>query len=239
MEIIVVNDTNIFIDLMSVDLLDDFFRLPIEIHTTDFVLNELTDESQHNAIQKHISLKHLTVKGHSGAEVAAIVSFQETCRNNVSIADCSVWLYAKYNGYTLLTGDAKLRSSAQKSGVNVCGILRIFGNKITIGNNVLIAPNVQIYTATHPIKLNERLTPTETPDGIEYVRHTYALPVTIEDGCWIGGGVIILPGVTIGRGSVIGAGSVVTKSIPANTLAAGNPCKVIRKINIQHEQSQI
>ena len=53
--IIVVNDTNIFIDLMSVDLLDDFFRLPIEIHTTDFVLNELTDESQHNAIQKHIS----------------------------------------------------------------------------------------------------------------------------------------------------------------------------------------
>ena len=82
-------------------------------------------------------------------------------------------------------------------------------NKITIGNNVLIAPNVQIYTATHPIELNERLTPTETPDGIEYVRHTYALPVTIEDGCWIGGGVIILPGVTIGRGSVIGAGSVV------------------------------
>lgn len=53
MDIIVVNDTNIFIDLMSVDLLDDFFRLPIEIHTTDFVLNELTDESQHNAIQKH------------------------------------------------------------------------------------------------------------------------------------------------------------------------------------------
>ena len=66
-------------------------------------------------------------------------------------------------------------------------------NKISIGNNVLIAPNVQIYTATHPIELNERLTPVETPDGIEYVRHTYALPVTIEDGCWIGGGVIILP----------------------------------------------
>ncbi len=57
MDIIVVNDTNIFIDLMSVDLLDDFFRLPIEIHTTDFVLNELTDESQHNAIQKHKSFR--------------------------------------------------------------------------------------------------------------------------------------------------------------------------------------
>lgn len=104
-------------------------------------------------------------------------------------------------------------------------------NKIIIGNNVLIAPDVRIYTATHPIELEERLTPIETPEGIEYIRHTFALPVTIEDGCWIGGGVIILPGVTIGTGSVIGAGSVVTKSIPANCLAVGNPCKIVRKIN--------
>ena len=104
-------------------------------------------------------------------------------------------------------------------------------NKITIGNNVLIAPDVRIYTATHPVELTERLTPQETPEGIEYIRHTFALPVTIEDGCWIGGGVMILPGVTIGQGSTIGAGSVVTKNIPANSLAAGNPCKVIRKIN--------
>ena len=107
-------------------------------------------------------------------------------------------------------------------------------NKITIGNNVLIAPNVQIYTATHPVELNERLEPVEKQNGIEYIRHTYALPVTIEDGCWIGGGVIILPGVTIGRGSVIGAGSVVTKSVPSNSLAIGNPCRVIRKINTSH-----
>lgn len=104
-------------------------------------------------------------------------------------------------------------------------------NKITIGNNVLIAPDVRIYTATHPVELNERLTPVETEEGFEYIRHTYALPVTIEDGCWIGGGVIILPGVTIGRGSVIGAGSVVVKNIPANSLAVGNPCKVVRVIN--------
>lgn len=109
-------------------------------------------------------------------------------------------------------------------------------NRITIGNNVLIGPNVQIYTATHPVELDKRLTPVETPDGIKYIRHTYALPVTIEDGCWVGGGVIILPGVTIGKGSVIGAGSVVTKSIPADCLAAGNPCKIIRKINVPNEQ---
>ena len=100
----------------------------------------------------------------------------------------------------------------------------------------MIAPNVQIYTATHPIDLNERLTPVETQHGTEYVRHTYALPVTIEDGCWIGGGTVILPGVSIGKGSVIGAGSVVTKSIPANSLAVGNPCRVIRKINLSNEQ---
>ena len=60
---------------------------------------------------------------------------------------------------------------------------------------------------------------------------TYALPVRIEDGVWIGGGVVILPGVTIGRNSVIGAGSVVTRSIPANCVAVGNPCRVIKQID--------
>lgn len=104
-------------------------------------------------------------------------------------------------------------------------------NKITIGDNVLIASNVQIYTAAHPIELEERLTPGWTPDSDEYFCRTFALPVTIGDGCWIGGGVIILPGVSIGKGCVIGAGSVVTKNIPANSLAVGNPCRVIRKIN--------
>ena len=76
MDIIVVNDTNIFIDLISVGLLDDFFHLPIEIHTTDFVLNELTDESQSAAVWRHVNSKHLTVKRYSGTEVAEIVSFQ-------------------------------------------------------------------------------------------------------------------------------------------------------------------
>jgi len=104
-------------------------------------------------------------------------------------------------------------------------------NTITIGNNVLIASNVQIYTAGHPIELEERMTPDWNPDSEEYFCRTFALPVTIEDGCWIGGGVIIVPGVTIGKGSVIGAGSVVTKNIPPNSLAVGNPCRVIRELN--------
>ncbi|GEP93558.1 maltose O-acetyltransferase [Chitinophaga terrae (ex Kim and Jung 2007)] len=104
-------------------------------------------------------------------------------------------------------------------------------NKIEIGNNVLIASNVQIYTATHPVEKQERLVEGWTEsEGIPYFR-TFALPVKIEDNVWIGGGVIILPGVTIGENSVIGAGSIVTKSIPKNCLAFGNPCRPVRSIN--------
>lgn len=102
-------------------------------------------------------------------------------------------------------------------------------NKITIGDNVLIASNVQLYTATHPVELAERYA--QDLETEQFVRRTYALPIKIGNGCWLGGGVIVLPGVTIGDGSVIGAGSVVTKDIPENSLALGNPCRVVQKIN--------
>ena len=91
--------------------------------------------------------------------------------------------------------------------------------KITIGNNVFIAPNVCIITEEHSMDTEERLA------GLEY---TY--PVTIGDNVWLCTGAIILAGVTIGSNSVIGAGSVVTKDIPPNSLAVGNPCKVIREL---------
>ena len=102
-------------------------------------------------------------------------------------------------------------------------------NIIEIGDNVLIASNVQIYTATHSTKLQERVVADwEAGEGI---CKTYALPVRINDGAWIGGGAIILPGVTIGKNSVIGAGSIVTHSIPDNCIAMGNPCRVIKQID--------
>ncbi|OKS87212.1 sugar O-acetyltransferase [Mucilaginibacter polytrichastri] len=90
--------------------------------------------------------------------------------------------------------------------------------KVTIGSNVFFAPAVQVYTATHPLDATERRS-TE-----------FGKPITIGDDCWIGGGTIICPGVTIGSRCVIGAGSVVTKDIPDDSLAVGNPAKVIRKL---------
>ncbi|WP_125153473.1 sugar O-acetyltransferase [Clostridium rectalis] len=99
-------------------------------------------------------------------------------------------------------------------------------NKIKIGKNGLIGPNVQIYTASHPLDSYERVGNIE--NGGPY--RTYANPVSIGDNVWIGGNSCILPGVTIGDNCVIGAGSVVTKSIPDNCVVAGNPCKVIKSI---------
>lgn len=91
--------------------------------------------------------------------------------------------------------------------------------KVVIGDNVLLAPNVSIYTAGHPIHPDSR------NSGYEY-----GIGVTIGDNVWIGGSAVINPGVHIGNNVVIGSGSVVTKDIPDNAIAAGNPCRVIRYI---------
>lgn len=100
-------------------------------------------------------------------------------------------------------------------------------NRIIIGDNALIAPNVQIYTAFHPTNAIERFgRPKE--DGTFQFCKTQTAPVMIGANVWIGGGAIIMPGVTIGNNVVIGAGSVVTKDIPDNTVAYGNPCRVRR-----------
>ena len=92
-------------------------------------------------------------------------------------------------------------------------------NIVRFGDNVMLAPKVQIYTAYHPLEPEIRRTELEM-----------ALPVTIGDDVWIGGGAIICPNVEIGAGTTIGAGSVVTKSIPPKVFAAGNPCRVIREL---------
>lgn len=98
-----------------------------------------------------------------------------------------------------------------------CIILDV--NKVKIGKNCFLAPNVGIYSATHPIRAEERY------NGVEY-----GFPITIGDNCWIGGGAVICPGVTIGDNVVVGAGSVVAKDIPSNVVVAGNPAKIIRNL---------
>jgi maltose O-acetyltransferase len=92
--------------------------------------------------------------------------------------------------------------------------------KTVIGDNVLIGPNVGIYAAGHPVHHELR--------NQEY---EFALPIIIGNNVWIGGNVVINPGITLGDNSVIGSGSVVTKDIPANVVAAGNPCKILREIS--------
>jgi maltose O-acetyltransferase len=90
---------------------------------------------------------------------------------------------------------------------------------VTIGSDTMFGPAVQIYTATHPLEASERL------KGLEA-----GTSITIGSGVWVGGGAMLLPGVTVGDRSVIGAGSVVTRDIPPDVFAAGNPCRVIREL---------
>ena len=101
-------------------------------------------------------------------------------------------------------------------------------NRIDIGNRVLIASDVKMYTATHSTQPSVR-NYSGHPDPAFWCQ-TYSRPITIEDEVWIGGGAILLPGVTIGRGSVIGAGAVVTRDVPPYSVAVGNPARVIRQV---------
>ena len=108
---------------------------------------------------------------------------------------------------------------------------------IRIGDRVLIASNVQIYTSSHSVLPQERFVPDWRERQTTFFR-TYARPIEIESNVWIGGGCILLPGVTIGKNSVIGAGSVVTRPIPPNCVAVGNPCRVIRYFDTDRERRQ-
>ncbi|MFP4095716.1 MAG: sugar O-acetyltransferase [Cyclobacteriaceae bacterium] len=128
-------------------------------------------------------------------------------------AGSGLWLqppfYCDY-GYNIIAGEKVFFNFN-------CVVLDV--SYVRIGSRTLFAPNVQIYTATHPINHRERAS------GLEYAK-----PVTIGEDVWVGGGAVICPGISIGDRSVIGAGSVVTRDIPSDVFAAGNPCKVIKAI---------
>ena len=100
---------------------------------------------------------------------------------------------------------------------------------VTVGDNVFMGPNVSLMTPVHPFRWQDR-DPKVKADGTVYADE-YAKPIVIGDNCWLASNVTVCGGVKIGEGCVIGAGSVVTRDIPENSLAAGNPCRVIRKIS--------
>ncbi len=118
--------------------------------------------------------------------------------------------YCDY-GYNIKTGDRVFFNFN-------CVVLDVM--PVHIGSRTMFGPNVQIYTATHPMDYQERAS------GLEAAK-----PITKGEDVWIGGSVVICPGVNIGHRTVIGAGSVVTKDIPADVFAAGNPCRVIRSLD--------
>ncbi|GIN74497.1 maltose O-acetyltransferase [Bacillus sp. J14TS2] len=125
----------------------------------------------------------------------------------------NAWIESPFNcdyGYNIIVGDNFYANTN-------CTILDCA--KVTIGNNVLFGPNVSLYTPNHAIDADER------KEGYEC-----SLPINIGDNVWISGSVTIVPGVTIGDNTIIGAGSVVTKDIPANVVAAGVPCRILRSI---------
>jgi len=126
-------------------------------------------------------------------------------------ADTSLWLQPPFfcdYGTNIITGEKVFFNFN-------CVVLDV--TTVTIGDRTLFGPNVQVYTATHPVDHDVRAS------GLEFAK-----PITIGSDVWIGGGVVICPGVAIGDRSIIGAGSVVTRDIPADVFAAGNPCRVIR-----------
>lgn len=154
-------------------------------------------------------LKQLNVEEYVLTEKAKLI-----LKQLIPNAPGSLYIEPPFNcdyGYNLFCGENVYFN------VN-CVVLDVM--PVTLGDNVFCAPGVHIYTATHPLEAVLRRTKEN------------AKPVNIGNDCWIGGGAIICPGVTIGNRCVIGAGAIVTKNIPDDSLAVGNPAKVIRKLNI-------
>ena len=130
-KVVVVNDTNVFIDLLDIGLLEEFFSLPWEIHTTDFVMLELLREGQQALVSSYRDKGKLYVPVFEGEEMLEIARMYQN--NNISFTDYTVWYYAKKNKYILLTGDRKLRTASLKGGVEVHGTIYILDSLVNCG----------------------------------------------------------------------------------------------------------
>lgn len=156
MEIIAVSDTNIFIDLIEIGLLDEFFALPWEIHTTDMIIHELKVAEQKKKVKDYQTRGILRVKDYDMKGMLTLTKFHTLQRETtkVSIQDCSVWLYAMDNDYTLLTGDAKLKGAATKAGVDVHGIIYVIDKLVEM---LLVSKEAAGDKQEKLVLLNQRL----------------------------------------------------------------------------------
>lgn len=171
--------------------------------------NALDSELSKERLQARLLLKEL-----NDAREDEPAKQREVTRKLLPNVGSNFWIqppfYCDY-GYNIAAGDNVFFNFN-------CVVLDVM--QVKIGSRTLIGPNVQIYTATHPTDFKVRAL------GLEFAK-----PIAIGEDVWIGGGVVICPGVTIGDRTVIGAGSVVTRDIPSDVFAAGNPCKIVRSVN--------
>jgi maltose O-acetyltransferase len=181
------------------------------------ISGELYDPLDKQLIENRLKTR-LLIKELNDTREDEIVERVQILQQLIPHAGAGLWLqppfYCDY-GYNMHVGEKVFFNFN-------CVVLDVAAVKI--GSRTMFGPNVQIYTATHPLNHTERAS------GLEYAK-----PIAIGEDVWIGGSAVICPGITIGDRTVIGAGSVVTKDIPADVFAAGNPCKVIRSL-LQEEK---
>ena len=162
----------------------------------------VAERTRARRLQKQLNIDHY---GEPEQQAPILRKLLPNCRNDICI---EAPFHCDY-GYNIHCGEKVYMNFG-------CVFLDV--GEIRIGNRVLFAPNVQLYTAGHPLDVTQRRADLE-----------FGQPITIGDDCWIGGGAIILPGVTLGDRVVVGAGSVVTKNVQSDTLVAGNAARIIKQ----------
>jgi maltose O-acetyltransferase len=171
--------------------------------------NATDQQLSEERVQTRLLIKQLNESREDEGEVR-----EKILRQLIPGAGPNLWLqppfYCDY-GYNIITGERVFFNFN-------CVVLDV--TYVRIGSRTKFGPNVQVYTATHPVNYKER------SSGLEYAK-----PIAIGEDCWIGGSAVICPGVTIGDRTIIGAGSVVTRDIPSDVFAAGNPCRVIKQLD--------
>lgn len=162
----IVTDTNVFIDLHYVSLLDAFFHLPWDIHTPDYVIEEIKDTEQRTAIMEFANTDMLTVDTQSPDDfirLAQLINSQNGV-SNLSATDCAVWMLAEKLQCPLLTGDAKLRAKAHASNIEVHGILCVLNQLV---NHMIIKPEMAAQRLKRLFNKNQRLPEEEILKRVE------------------------------------------------------------------------